>query len=149
MSDTGFRIAELLLAGMKCSDVVMQLALDARGEANPALIKAMSGLAFGVGSGANCGAFTGGACVLGLVLGRDEPDGTDDPRLAAALEEFGGWFQAAMVDRHGGINCADIMRFDEVRRRSICPALIGEVWEKVNDALAEQGADIAQTGDGR
>jgi hypothetical protein len=149
MSDTGFRIAELLLGGMKCSDVVMQLALDARGESNPALIKAMSGLAFGVGGGANCGAFTGGACVLGLVLGRGEPDGTDDPRLAVALEEFGGWFQAAMVERHGGINCADIMRFDEGRRRSICPALIGEVWERVNAVLAEQGADVGQVEDGR
>lgn len=140
--ETDFRIAELLLSGMTCSDVLMQLALDARGEANLGLVRAVSGLALGAGHGFNCGLLTGGACVIGYALGRGAPDDVPDPRLAAALDDFGGWFHTAMTHRHGGINCSDIMRFDQGRKAAVCTALIGEVWAKVNDALAGQGVDL-------
>lgn len=143
--ETGFRIAELLLSGMTCGSVLMTLALEARGEDDPALVAATAGLAHGMGHGFNCGVLTGGACVLGLALGRRGSEGTDDPRLAVALDAFGGWFHAAMTERHGGIDCAAIMRFDEGRRLTLCPALIAEGWSKLNEALADAGADLAAT----
>ena len=139
--DTGFRIAEMLLSGLKCSHVLMKLALEAQGRDEPDLVRAMSGLALGMGQGFNCGALSGGACVLGLLAGRAREDETDDPRFAAVLDAFGGWFHASAHERFGGIDCADIMKFDPTLKAERCPALIGEVWDRLNEILAEHDID--------
>ena len=49
------RIAELGSQGMYCSQILLTLGLDLRGEDNPELVKSMAGLAGGLG-------FTGGTC---------------------------------------------------------------------------------------
>lgn len=142
--DTAFRIAEMLLSGLKCSHVLMKLALEAQGRDDPDLVRAMSGLALGMGQGFNCGALSGGACVLGLLAGRAGEDEADDPRFAAVLDAFSGWFHASAHERFGGIDCADIMKFDPVLKAERCPALIGEVWDRLNEVLAEHGIDPRQ-----
>ena len=58
MTEESFRIAELLLDDFKCSHVLMRLALEAQGRDDPDLVRAMSGLAFGMGQGFNCGALS-------------------------------------------------------------------------------------------
>lgn len=145
--DTAFRIAELLLSGLKCSHVLMKLALEAQGRDDPDVVRAMSGLALGMGQGFNCGALTGGCCVLGLIAGRAEEDEADDPRFAALLDDFTGWFHAAARDRFGGIDCADIMKFDPALKQERCPALIGEVWDKLEAILADHGSDLSEIPD--
>ncbi len=139
--DTTFRIAEMLLSGLKCSHVLMKLALEAQGRDDPDLVRAMSGLALGMGQGFNCGALSGGCCVLGLIAGRAGEDEAEDPRFASVLDAFSGWFHTAAKQRFGGIDCADIMKFDQALKAQRCPALIGEVWDKLNEILAEHGID--------
>jgi len=141
--DDSFRIAEMLAAGMKCSHVLMTLALEARGETDPKLVRAMSGLALGMGQGFNCGALSAGCCVLGLHAGRAREDEADDPRFAAMLDDFSGWFHTLAEKRWGGIDCADIMKFDPALKAERCPALIAEVWDEVVATLREKGLDPA------
>ncbi|MDR3493252.1 MAG: C-GCAxxG-C-C family protein [Ancalomicrobiaceae bacterium] len=141
--DTSFRIAELLVSGLRCSHVLMLLALEARGESDPALVKSMSGLALGLGQGFNCGCLTAGCAVLGLYAGRADVDDEDDPRLAALIDDFSGWFHAMAKERFGGIDCADIMRFDEALQAQRCPALIAAVWDRLETTLADHGFDPA------
>ncbi|MCF8480376.1 MAG: C-GCAxxG-C-C family protein [Rhodospirillum sp.] len=143
MTDDSFRIAELLLADMKCSHVLMTLALEASGGTNPELIRAMSGLALGMGQGLNCGALSGGCCVLGLLAGRGGETEMEDPRFMELLEEYSGWFLATTTERHGGPNCADIMRFDPALKVKVCPALVGDCWDKIKEILERHDIDIA------
>lgn len=142
--DTTFRIAEMLLSGLKCSHILMKLALEAQNRDEPDLVRAMSGLALGMGQGFNCGALSGGCCVLGLVAGRAGEDEAEDPRFASVLDAFSGWFHTSAKQRFGGIDCADIMKFDQALKAQRCPALIGEVWDKLNEILAEHGIDPAE-----
>jgi C_GCAxxG_C_C family probable redox protein len=142
MSNESFRIAELLLADMKCSHVLMTLALEAKNGNNPELIRAMSGLALGMGQGLACGALSGGCCVLGLMAGRGGETETEDPRFADLLEEYSSWFLATTTDRHGGPNCSDIMRFDPSLKAKYCPALVGECWDKIREILERHDIDI-------
>ena len=68
MMDELLRMLELAGQGFHCSQILLFLGLEAQGKRNPDLIRAMSGLAGGVGfSGDICGALTGGACLLGLM----------------------------------------------------------------------------------
>ncbi len=71
MADESFRIAELLLDGHTCGHILVKLALEAQGRDDPDLVRAMSGLALGMGQGFNCGSLTAGCCVLGLYGGRE------------------------------------------------------------------------------
>ena len=141
MADESFRIAELLLDGFTCGHILVKLALEAQGRDNPDLVRAMSGLALGMGQGFNCGALSGGCCVLGLHAGRAAEEETDDPRFAALLDDFTGWFHAAAKERFGSIDCADIMKFDPALKQERCPALIGDVWDRLCETLADHGID--------
>lgn len=141
--DVSFRIAEMLATGMKCSHILMTLALEARGEASPELVRSMSGLALGMGQGFNCGALSAGCCVLGLHAGRAEEAEADDPRFAAMLDAFSGWFHAMAKQQFGGIDCADIMKFDPDLKATRCPALIAAVWDEIEKTLLDHGFDPA------
>ena len=143
--DTSFRIAEMLASGLKCSHILMTLALEARGESDPALVRAMSGLALGMGQGFNCGTLSAGCCVLGLHAGRAREDENDDPRFAAMLDAFSGWFHTMAQQRWGGIDCSDIMKFDPMLKASRCPALIAEVWGQLEQTLEDHGFDPTET----
>jgi len=143
--DASFRIAELLLGGFKCSHILAMLALEAQGRDNPDLVRAMSGLALGMGQGFNCGALSAGCCVIGVYAGRSSSDEADDPRLAPAIDDLSGWFHAMANGSFGGINCADIMKFDEALKAQRCPGIILETWKKLTEILAEHGFDIEQS----
>ncbi|MDC7785223.1 C-GCAxxG-C-C family protein [Rhodoplanes sp. TEM] len=141
-TDASFRIAELLLDGFKCSHILVLLALEAQGRADPDLVRAMSGLAVGMGQGFNCGALSAGCCVIGLYAGRGPADAAEDPRFADALDALSGWFHAMAKERYGGIDCADIMKFDPALKAERCPGLILDTWTKATEILAAQGFDL-------
>lgn len=142
--DASFRIAELLLDGFKCSHILAMLALEAQGRDDPDLVRAMSGLALGMGQGFNCGALSAGCCVIGLYAGRSNADAAEDPRFAGALDALSGWFHAMAKEKFGGIDCADIMKFDPALKAERCPGLILDTWTKATEILAEYGFDLAQ-----
>lgn len=57
--------------GFCCSQLLMLLMLQARGEENPALVRSLQGLCHGIGhSEGDCGLLPGGACVLALLCGK-------------------------------------------------------------------------------
>lgn len=60
MDDYQIQMLRLAAAGYACSQIIIHLGLDARGEENPDLVRSMAGLAYGCGGGqATCGAIVG------------------------------------------------------------------------------------------
>ena len=143
MDDESFRIAELLLQGFTCGHVLAKLALEEQGRENPDLVRAMSGLALGMGRGLNCGALSGGCCILGLYGGRANDDERVHPRYDLMIEQFTAWFVDEMAKKYGGVNCQEIINFDPKLMQQRCPGLILETWRKIKEILAEHRIDVA------
>jgi hypothetical protein len=143
MDDESFRIAELLLQGYTCGHVLAKLALEAQGHDNPDLVRAMSGLALGMGRGLNCGSLSGGCCILGLYGGRANDGEQVHPRFDLMIEQFSAWFVDAMGEKYGGVNCQEIINFDPKLMQQRCPGLILESWRKIKEILAEHKVDVA------
>jgi len=140
MADEDFRVAELTLKGYKCSHILVQIGLDAQEKTNPDLLRAMSGLANGMGSGLTCGALTGGCCLIGLYAGM--ADGGEHGRLPLMLEEYVDWFREEFGQRYGGIDCAQIMQDDPRLRNERCPGLILEAVRKAREILEANGFEL-------
>ena len=66
MSNTSREIIRLSSQGYCCSQIMVQMGLDAKQEENPELLDAVSGLCGGLHSGLFCGILTGAACLLSL-----------------------------------------------------------------------------------
>ena len=128
------RIMELSREGLYCSQIMVQLALDAEGRENPELIEAVRGLCGGFAwSGGPCGALSGGACLLSL-LGR----GLDISEREELVAEFHRWF-AGRTAQFGGEDCNDITGGDRGNMFSVCPGVIIDSYEKCVELLAERG----------
>jgi len=142
------RIMRLSSQGLYCSQILMALALEARGEPNPDLIRSLAGLAFGCGTGqATCGVLTGAACVLALYAGKGGPGEEESPALPLMLEELTDWFAAQAGGREGLLTCQAIIG-PEVTRASQqkCGGLVAEAWAKILELLAAQGMDPTAPG---
>jgi Putative redox-active protein (C_GCAxxG_C_C) len=148
MSDESFRIAELLLDGYSCGHILMKLALEEQGRDNPDLVRAMSGLALGMGQGFNCGSLSAGCCVLGLYAGKSSGGEPGHPRFDIMLEQFSGWFDSEMTARYGGIDCGKIMHFDSALKQERCPGIILDSWLKAKEILDKHKVDITQPAQG-
>jgi Putative redox-active protein (C_GCAxxG_C_C) len=144
MADESFRIAELLLDGYTCAQVLVKLALEAQGRDNPELARAMAGLALGMGQGFNCGSLTGGCCVLGLYGGRSDENLPGHPRFDIMLEEFSGWFESEMTAKYGGIDCEKIINFDAALKQERCPGIILDCWLKAREILERHKVDMTE-----
>jgi len=143
MMNDMIRMAELAQKGFYCSQILLCLGLEAQGKENPDLIRAMSGLAGGLGfSGDVCGALTGGACLLGLFAGRGVLEEEEDPRLNVMVNELVEWFTDEYGRTYGGIHCENILGEDPRNRTVRCPALVMGVYEKARALLAENGFEF-------
>ena len=144
-SDT-VRMIELSQQGFHCSQILLFLGLEAQGKSDPDLIRAMNGLAGGLGfSGDICGALTGGVCLLGLYAGRGAPNEEEDPKLNLMITELVEWFSGEFGEIYGGITCSVILDDDPTNRTAVCPNLVAGVYEKVKSLLVENGFDLSQT----
>lgn len=142
MANDAFRVAELSLKGYKCSHILMQIGLDEQEKTNPDLMRAMSGLASGMGNGLTCGALTGACCLLGLYAGMDGDQHGDHERLPLMLEEFVDWFREEFTPRYGGTDCAQIIQNNPQLRGERCPALILECVQKAREILEANGFEL-------
>jgi C_GCAxxG_C_C family probable redox protein len=143
--DELLRMLELASQGFHCSQILLFMGLDAQGKENPDLIRAMSGLAGGLGfSGDACGALTGGACLLGLFAGRGTPDEEDEPRLNVMIAELLEWFTGECGEACGGVHCSDIVGDDPEKQRTVCPGLVARTYEKVKSLLLENGFQLEE-----
>ena len=134
------RMKELKGQGFFCSQILMQMALDLQGQEDPPLIRAMHGLAGGLGFvGETCGALTGGACVLGLYAGKGTPTEDDDPRLNFMVTDLVRWFKAGYGREYGSLRCADILAGDPNARATRCPLMVQGTFQKAKELLVANG----------
>lgn len=130
------KIAGLLAQKFHCSQIMMQVGLDAMDLEEPNLIKAMSGLAGGLGGcGRNCGALSGGVCTLSLFAGRGTAEEEADPDLAAMVSEYLAWFE----ESYGSPDCGDIIQGDRSNIPLTCPKLICACARKALEILGGYG----------
>jgi hypothetical protein len=143
MTDVDIRMLQLAQKGYTCSQILMRLCLEVRGEENPALVRSMAGLAYGCGAGhATCGTLTGACCALGLYAGKGSDEDPGSERLMLMLQELSEWFDRHVGDRHGGISCEGIVGADgPAAARQRCGAIVGDTYAKVLEILAANGFD--------
>ncbi len=134
------RMLELVQQGFHCSEILVFGGLDAQGKSNPDLIRAVSGLAGGLGFwGDVCGALTGGACLLGLYAGKGTAEEETDQRLNIMVSELTEWFTGKYGEKWGGIKCHEIIADNPGNRMLRCPEIVVGVHKKVRSLLAENG----------
>ena len=136
MNEGLFRIVELAGQGFFCSQILLQMGLDALGRENPELIKAIGGLPGGLGfCGKNCGALTGGSCLISLYAGKGTPEETPDTRLNEMISELVKWFEETYGSVYGGINCSDLIENNPANMKERCPKMVLATYEKVSEIL--------------
>jgi C_GCAxxG_C_C family probable redox protein len=144
VTDEMLRMIRLAGQGFYCSQILLFMGLEAQGKSNPDLIRAMSGLAGGLGfTGDTCGALTGGACLLGLYAGRGTPEEQEDENLNLMVSELVDWFSEGYGKLYGGIRCEIILGDDPRNRTARCPNMVLGVYEKVKTLLSEYGFDLS------
>jgi hypothetical protein len=143
MDDTMIRMMKLSAKGFYCSQIIVQLALEARGEENPALVRAMAGPAYGCGNGlASCGALTGGCCLLALYAAKGSDSDTESERFLLMLSNLSEWFEQQVGGRYGGIVCETITGKDgPAAARQRCGTIVADTFGKAMEILVANGFD--------
>ena len=144
MDDLEMRMLRWGRQGFSCAQILLLLALEARGESNPGLVRAMAGLAYGCGTGrATCGTLTGGCCLLAFYAGKGSDGEHPSERLPMMLQEFSDWFEARVGQAHGGIACEVIVGADgPAAARQSCGTIVAETYGKAMEILAANGVEI-------
>jgi len=141
---TSERVEELGRQGMHCSQILLTLGLELRGEENPQLVKSVAGLAGGMGfSGRTCGTLTGAACLIGLYAGRGSFEDEEDYRLRLLVTQLVEWFEDRFGGEYGGTTCDDILDGKSSNMLLRCPGIVTETFQKVKELLVEEGLDLA------
>lgn len=123
--------------GYFCGQIILKLALG--DDAPPDLIRALGGLSGGMGfSGHNCGALTGGCCLLGYFASKGEDDELPSAYLNEMITVLVDWFKAETAE-WGGIDCADILQGNAANQITRCPALVQGALEKAVELADEFG----------
>lgn len=141
MNETLIRLMALGGKGYVCSQILISLALEERGESNPGLVRAMAGLAYGCGNNQGpCGALTGGSCILGLYGGKGRDHEAASEKLPIMMQELSDWFLERVGSQHGGITCEAIVgKAGPEASRRICGDIVSEVFEKAMEILMVNG----------
>ncbi len=143
--DELLRMLELAGQGFHCSQILLFLGLEAQGKSNPDLIRAMAGLAGGIGfSGDTCGALTGAACLIALYAGKGTPDEEEHPRLNLMINELVDWFTQEFSECYGGIHCREILAEDPRNQPVRCPGIITRTYGKVKSLLVGNGFELSE-----
>ncbi|HNZ63950.1 MAG TPA: C-GCAxxG-C-C family protein, partial [Bacillota bacterium] len=119
--DLDMLLLEMSRQGFMCAQIMMKLALDIDGKENPDLIRAMSGLNFGMGkTGSACGALTGGAAALGYFTGQGEPEELPHSRASEIIAAYVNWFK----DTYHTDTCHGLIGGDYAACHTVCPGII-------------------------
>jgi C_GCAxxG_C_C family probable redox protein len=145
LNDEMIRMIQLAQQGYYCSQILLFMGLEAQGKSDADLIRAMAGLAGGLGfSGDICGVITGGACLLGLYAGKGAPEEEEDQRLNIMVNQLVEWFSEEYGRPYGGVSCEAILGDDPQNRTTRCPRLVMETYNKVKALLTENGFDFSE-----
>jgi C_GCAxxG_C_C family probable redox protein len=144
MDDELEQLMVLRQQGFYCSQMLILQGLEMSGKSNPDLVRAMHGLAGGLGfSGELCGALTGGAALLGLYAGKGEPGQLEDPLLDFMIQDLVKWFKAEYGEPFGGVRCEEILAGNSQNKNTRCPLMVIGVLQKVKELLVENGYDLS------
>jgi hypothetical protein len=148
MNDLMLRMLQLSQKGYSCSQILIRLILEARGEDNPALVRAMGGLAYGCGAGrTTCGTLTGACCALALYAGKGRDGEAPDDRLMLMLQDLSDWFWDRVGSTHGGMACEAIVgEAGPAAARQRCGVIVADTYAKLLEILAANGFDPANAG---
>jgi hypothetical protein len=142
------RMLQLAKKGYYCSQILVIMGLEARGESNPDLVRTVGGLARGCGEGScTCGALTGGCCLLSLFAGRGSDKEEWNKKYQQMMEGLVRWFWNKYGFKYGGIDCMAIRdaEIDEPNYQR-CWHIMEEVYSKVISILAINGVAISYKG---
>lgn len=143
MSDTMMRLISLKAKGYPCSQMMMIMALEEQGRENTPLVRAMAGLANGLGiCSGSCGALSAGACILALYSARGDDDEKEMVAFNPMLAELNEWFDER-TKAYGGNLCHDITekQAGSPHMATRCGQLIAETYDKVMQILVDNGID--------
>jgi hypothetical protein len=137
MDDLFMRMMRLGQQGYSCSQILLLLALEARGQSNPDLVRAMAGLAYGCGSSkASCGVLTGGCCLLAFWAVDEHQPEQPSAHLPVMLAELTDWVEEHIGSSHGGTTCDAIVgAAGPAASRQTCATLIADAYAKVIEIL--------------
>lgn len=142
MTVDAFHMFQLATQGFCCSQIMLILGLDEQGRENPDLIKAMHGLCGGIGrSGKTCGALTGGACLIGLNVGKGTPIESGHIKINLMINNLLEWFE----NSHGSIECDGILEHSlgEGNEYPVqCGNIVSTTFNKVQEILAFYSEDL-------
>jgi hypothetical protein len=127
VADVDIRVSELGLQGRCCTQIMVQLALDERGEENAQMADAVGALCLGLFSGIGCGALSGGALAMWLLAGV--------PVDGALVEDLVEWFR----ERYGATDCDALLAGDASARFSKCPSMVAETYAEARQLLVTRG----------
>ena len=89
----------------QCAECTLITMAEFYGIKDPAIPRIASAFGGGIAGMQNvCGAYTGGAMVIGMLMGRDVPGG-DRERAVAACKQL----RSFITDNYGGVNCREII----------------------------------------
>ena len=135
--DTAMRMLALSGQGYYCGQILLMLALEEEGRSAPEAVAALGGLSGGLGfSGHNCGALTGGACLLAYLTAGE--DGVYHGQTQVLTAEFVRWFEETIGAQYGGIDCDDILAGDPSRQLSRCAQILEQVYAQCRMMAAQQ-----------
>ncbi len=147
MDDTRMMILELGSKGYSCAQILLAGGLRLMGRENPDLVRAMAGLAQGVGCSGNiCGAVSGGACLIALHTGKGLDNEQPITAGQALMEELLDWFRSE-VCAGGEITCDALLGVTQengvcrLMEPVRCGDLVAKVWEKALALLLAAGID--------
>jgi len=146
MPETAEKIRKLYHQGYGCSQILLLLGLEAQGVSNPGLVRAMAGLAGGVGSsGRLCGALTGGACLIALYAGRGAAGEAEHDRFYLMMDQLIEWFEGVYGRKCGGMDCEQVADCEPFLDGSLppCCGLVLATWEKVVEILRRNRIAVA------
>lgn len=149
MSDTIMRLMSLKAKGYPCSQMMMIMALEDQERENPSLVRAMAGLANGVGNYAGtCGALSAGACLVALYAARGGDDENELETFKPMIDQLNEWF-VKQTSAYGGTLCHQITeeKAGSVEMARRCGRLIAETYDKVMQLLVENEIDPDQSRD--
>ena len=127
MQDLDVRVNKLGLQGRCCTQIMVQLALQERGEENAQMVEAVSTLCLGLFDGLVCGALTGGALAMALLAG--EPPG------GVLVADLVDWFR----HEYGMTDCDVFSGDDPSVQFTRCPAMVAATYAEVRTILHAHG----------
>jgi len=108
------RMQDFQAGRIQCAECVLMTMAEFYGYTDPAIPRIATAFGGGMAGMQNaCGAYTGGAMVIGMLMGRDEPGGDREPAVAACKA-----LRAFLSERYEGVDCSAIVgKWDFVKQR--------------------------------